>query len=239
MAHPVSRLTARLAALVAAGLLVLSGCGAGGPEEQLPTAEQAPDLTLSRELLDDAGSKLALYTVTLPQFREQADTAAGEINRFYRREMEVHEADCESWFSIVSAKNYPDTRINNFTYRLLDAPKGFVSVERTMTLNGGEAHFFTEYFSLVTGWQRSFADLYNCNIRCETVIRDWVETWCREREVPCDELAQLKLAGLTAEFLIDGDSLRLYYDHQVLSPWQDVAVVVEIPLKVLEDYRLN
>ena len=241
MARRFPKFTACLAALLAAGLVLLSGCGSTHrtQESQAPQAALDQDLTFFRELLDDAGSKLAVYSVALPQFAEQEGVAAGDINRFYQSELAVLQADCESWFGIVSGKNYSETRTNVFTYRLLDAPEGFVSVERLMTVNGTEGHYFTEFFSLVSGWQRSFADLFNCNVKCETVLRDRVRNWCLEASVPCDNLDGMTLGSLTASFLIDGETLRLYYDHQSLSVQQDQAVVVEIPMEKLEDFLLN
>ena len=239
MARRSPKFTACLAAVLAAGLLLLSGCSAdSGPETQVPQAVLAQDLTFFRELLDDSGSKLAVYSAALPQLAEQEGTAAGEINQFYQSELTVLEADCESWFSIVSAKEYGAVRSNTFTYRLLDAPEGFVSVERLMSVDGTEAHYFTELFSLVSGWQRSFADLFNSNVKCETVLREQVKEWCLEGSIPCDSLDSLTLGSLTAQFLIDGETLRLYYDHQTLSVQQEQAVVVEIPMEKLEDFLL-
>ena len=239
MARPCRKLIRSLAAVLAAGLFLLSGCSdSSAPEEYVPQVQLAADLTYSRELLGPDGEKLAVYSAALPQLQEQTGTEAAHINDFYKNEMTVHEADCESWFGIVSQKNYPDTRTNSFAYRLLDAPAGFLSVERAMTVNGVVSHYFTEFFSLVSGWQRTFADLYSNTVKCETLIRDRVEAWCTERQIPCDKLAELSFGQLTAEFLPDGDLLRLYYDHQTLSDLQDEAVVVELPLAELEDFRL-
>lgn len=233
------RLIRSLAALVAAGLVLLSGCSPeAAPDPTLPTAQVDRDLTLFRELLSEDGHKLAVYSAALPQLAESEDSAADDINKFYQSELEVLAADCESWFTVVSGKNYSDTRTNTFTYRLLDAPAGFVSVERIMSVNDVESHYFTEFFSLVSGWQRSFADIFNCNIRCETVLRESVESWCREHSIPCTELSGMSLGVLTAEFLLDGDTLRLYFDHQTLSIQQEEAVVVEIPLEKLNDFFL-
>ena len=169
----------------------------------------------------------------------QEGTGAAAINQFYRSEMEVLRADCDTWFNVVSEKNYPDTRTNGFAYRLLDAPAGFLAVERVMEVDGTANHYFTELFSLVSGWQRSFSDLYNTTVKCESRIRGAVRDWCVSNQIPCDELDTLSLSQLTAAFLPDGDSLRLYIDHRTLSVQQEQAVIVEIPLRDLEDFRLN
>lgn len=240
MARSCRKLTARLAALLAAGLVLLSGCSSReAPEDYVPPVELDAELTLQRELLDDAGEKLAVYSAALPQLQEVQDTAAHQINAFYRSELTVLEADCESWFDIVAGKNYDTIRTNQFTYRLLDAPEGFLSVERTMEVDGVVSHYFTEYFSLVSGWQRTFADLYSSTVKCEALIRGQVRDRCLANSVPCDKLDTMSLGQLTAEFLLHGDQLRLYYDHRILSDEQDTALVVEIPLSLLEDYLLN
>lgn len=242
MSRRTARLTARLAALVAAGLVLLSGCGLPSEEPEahdLPEAVLADDLTLYRELITEDGAKLAVYSAALPQLQEQEGTGAAAINQFYRSEMEVLRADCDTWFNVVSEKNYPDTRTNSFAYRLLDAPAGFLAVERVMEVDGTANHYFTELFSLVSGWQRSFSDLYNTTVKCESTIRGAVRDWCVRNQIPCDELDTLSLSQLTAAFLPDGDSLRLYIDHRTLSVQQVQAVIVEIPLRDLEDFRLN
>ena len=118
MARPCRKLIRSLAAVLAAGLFLLSGCSdSSAPEEYVPQVQLAADLTYSRELLGPDGEKLAVYSAALPQLQEQTGTEAAHINDFYKNEMTVHEADCESWFGIVSQKNYPDTRTNSFEWK--------------------------------------------------------------------------------------------------------------------------